>query len=46
MKAVDQMIAEVQKKYDAEVEQITRDAEGAKLVAREKAVESIISKFR
>lgn len=40
------MIEEVQKKYDDKVEQINREAESAKMVAREEAVESIISKFR
>ena len=44
--AVDQMIDGVQKAYDAEVEQIERNAEQAKMDAREKAVSSIISKFQ
>lgn len=46
MAAVDQMIDSVQKAYDAKVEQIEREAESAKMVAREEAVESITSKFR
>ena len=46
MVAVNQMIDGVQKAYDEKVEQINRDAEAAKMVAREEAVDSIISKFR
>lgn len=46
MEAVNTMIADVQKAYDAKVAQIDREAESAKMVAREEAVESIVSKFR
>lgn len=46
MKAVNEMISEVQKKYDADIDNITREAEEKKMVAREVAVESIVSKFR
>lgn len=46
MEAVNSMIANVQKAYDEKVAQIDRDAEEAKMVAREQAVESIVSKFR
>lgn len=46
MVAVNNMIDGVQKAYDEKVEQIDRDAEAAKMIAREEAVESIVSKFR
>lgn len=46
MEAVNTMIADVQRRYDEKVEQIERDAENAKVVARDEAVESIVSKFR
>ena len=46
MVAVDKMIDDAQEKYDERCDQITRDAEAAKVTAREEAVESIISKLR
>lgn len=46
MAAVDELINATQKAYDAKVEQIDREAESVKMIAREKAVESIINKFR
>lgn len=46
MVAVNQMITGVQEAYDAKVEQIERDAEIAKIDAREAAVESIIKRFK
>lgn len=46
MSAVNKMIDDVQAAYDAKVEQIDRDAAAAKMVAREEAVESIVSKFK
>lgn len=46
IKYVDEIINETQKKYDDRCEEITREAEQAKMLAREEAVETIIGKFK
>ena len=45
-KQFERIVDEVQKKYDQEIDRIDREAETKKMVAREDAVESIMSKFR
>ena len=46
MKAVEDLIVRVQADYDAECDRISREAEAQKMVAHEKAVNSIIGKFQ
>jgi hypothetical protein len=46
MQEINAMVDRAQDEYDAECEQIEREAETKKVIAKEKAVESIIGKFR